>query len=126
MTYPGLPGQIGPPPTSTVGWQVRQSRAGAYPGGNGTTYTTVIDTMDGYASALAVAASKVTVIGERSAFPFPISADNFQLPGWRNDRLDGTASLLLAVDNLDGTSTAASSVAVDRLDRTALGTDTAK
>jgi len=119
MTYPGLPGQIGPAPTSTVGQQIRQSRAGAYPGGNGTTYTTVIDAMDGYAPPSAVVAQQLTPVIQRARDPFPLSNDNFQAKNYKLtvDKRDGTGYMANVQDTRDGRATTLS--AIDYLDGTA-------
>jgi hypothetical protein len=77
MTYPGLPGQVGPPPQNTTGWQVRQSRAGEYPGYPD--WVTLWQSMGSYAPALGVKAAQVTVAQEVSADPHPIEAENFEL-----------------------------------------------
>jgi hypothetical protein len=81
MTYPGLTYTIGPPPGTAVGQQVRQSRAGEYPGYyscKGGRWTTVLDTMDGHAPSRGVTALALTVAQELTAFPFPIAGQNFE------------------------------------------------
>src|ERR1700693_4609872 len=76
MTYPGWWGVVGPPPSSTVGWQVRQSRAGKPAGGH---TTTVIDSMGTNAPASAITAAANTVAEEVTDNPHPIEAENFEL-----------------------------------------------
>ena len=76
MVYPGLPGQVGPPPASATGHQVRQSTAGSYPGG--ATYTNVFDAMGSHAPAAGVAAAAGTVAEEVADNPHPIEAENFE------------------------------------------------
>lgn len=80
MVYPGLPGQIGPPPQTAVGQQIRQSTAGSYPGGK--TYTTVVDAMGPNAPATAIEAEQITVAQEVAAFPHPIEDDDFESAAW--------------------------------------------
>lgn len=63
--YPGLV-EVGPP-RSTVGWQVRQSKAGR-PGKD----KTVVDSMGTTAPALAVAAQAITVLQMAAEAPFSI------------------------------------------------------
>lgn len=77
MTYPGLQGQVGPAHHSSEGFQVRQSRAGGYPGTVG--FANVIDSMGSHAPASAVVAAAVTVRQEVTANPHPIEAENFEL-----------------------------------------------
>lgn len=73
MVYPGLPGQVGPPPATTVGWQVRQSRAGRVAG------TTAIDAMGANAPSSAVTALTVNAAEEYLDNPHPIEGENFEL-----------------------------------------------
>ena len=117
MTYPGLPGTVGPPPTTTVGWQVRQSTAGSYPGGS--FYTTAVDAMGGNAPASALVAERVTAAIDHARTPYPLEQDNFEAKGFRVtvDYLDGTAHIAQAKDTLDGEAYDVSSV--DNLDGTA-------
>lgn len=77
MVYPGLFGQ-GPQsaPANSKAQQIRQSRAGSYPGGN--TYTTVIDAMGYNAPPAAIIAEQNTVIEEVADNPHPIEAENFE------------------------------------------------
>ena len=77
MVYPGFPGQIGPPPLTAVGQQIRQSTAGSYPGGQ--TYTTVVDAMGSNAPAKAITAEANTVGEEVTDDPHPIEAQDFEL-----------------------------------------------
>jgi hypothetical protein len=77
VTYPGYGGQVGPPPSSTVGWQVRQSTAGSYPGS--ASFTTVVDAMGTHAPASAVTAAAGTVAEEVQDNPHPIEAENIEL-----------------------------------------------
>lgn len=76
MTFPGVEGVVGPGWLSTVGFQVRQSRAGQYPGTQGA--TDVIHAMGSYAPAWAITAEAVTVAEEVAADPHPIEEDNFE------------------------------------------------
>jgi hypothetical protein len=77
MTFPGVEGVVGPGWLSTTGFQVRQSRAGAYPGGE--TFSTVLDSMGPNAPAWGVTAAAVTVEQEAAADPHPIEQQNFEL-----------------------------------------------
>ncbi len=82
MTYPGLGYQKGPPPQTAVGQQVRQSRAGEYPGfysSDGGRWTSVLGAMGSHAPAAAVIAKKVTVVEEMAEFPFAIEKQDFEL-----------------------------------------------
>lgn len=78
MTFPGVEGVVGPGWVSTTGFQVRQSRAGQYPGTQGA--TSVLDAMGTHAPAWGVTAAAVTVAEEVTAEPHPIEKDNFELP----------------------------------------------
>jgi len=77
MTYPGWAGVVGPPPATTTGGQVRQSRAGKPAGGY---TTTVLDAMGSYAPAWGITAEGVTVEQEMAANPHEIEKGNFELP----------------------------------------------
>ena len=76
MTYPGWEGVVGPAPLSTIGWQVRQSRAGGYPPSR----VTVLDAMGTSAPAWGITAEGVTVEQEMAADPHEIEKGNFELP----------------------------------------------
>jgi hypothetical protein len=89
MTYPGFGGQVGPPPSSTTGWQVRQSVAGRHPGGFG--YATVIDAMGASAPASAKTAEANTVLEEVADNPHPIEAENFELNVDQNPDIGSTS-----------------------------------
>lgn len=77
MTFPGVQGVQGPGWLSSVGFPVRQSRAGAYPGGE--SFVSVLDSMGSNAPAWGVAAQNVTVMQEMAADPHQIEAENFEL-----------------------------------------------
>lgn len=76
MTFPGVEGVKGPGWLSTTGFQVRQNRAGQYPGTQGA--TDVVHAMGPNAPAWAVTADAVTVEDEVAADPHPIEAENFE------------------------------------------------
>jgi hypothetical protein len=80
MVYPGLPGQVGPtgaPLPNSKGQQIRQSRAGSFPGGE--SWTTVLDAMGtNVPDTLAIPAEELTVEQEVAADPHPIEAQNFE------------------------------------------------
>ena len=81
MTYPGLPGQVGPKPSTTVGWQARQSKAGRAHRG-----PTVLDSMANPPAA-GVVGENVSVIADEAKAPFTIEQDNFEAAGktWHPD-----------------------------------------
>ena len=81
MTYPGLGYQKGPPPQTAVGQQVRQSRAGEYPGFYsvlGGRWVNAFHGMGTHAPAAGVTAETLTVEQEMTAFPFAIEQDDFE------------------------------------------------
>lgn len=78
MTFPGVEGIKGPGWLSTTGFQVRQSRAGQYPGTQGA--TSVVAAMGTHAPAWAVTAAALTVAEEVQDEPHPIEEDDFELP----------------------------------------------
>lgn len=77
MTFPGVEGVRGPGWLSTVGFQVRQSRAGTVPGHHD--YTSVLTSMGTNAPAWGVTAAANTVMEEYADDPHPMAKENFEL-----------------------------------------------
>jgi hypothetical protein len=86
MTFPGVQGIVGPGWLSTTGFQIRQSKAGMYPGTAGSlrmagarNHQTVLDSMGSFAPAWGMAAEAITVMDEYAADPHPMAKQNFEL-----------------------------------------------
>lgn len=90
MTFPGVEGIRGPGPLSTIGWQVRQSRAGAYPGSP--TNVTALDAMGTNAPDWGLEAEAITIMDQHNADPFPIAGQNFELNFDQYNNPTGTGS----------------------------------
>jgi len=80
MTYPGFSGQPAPGVfwISKTGFQIRQSKAGGYPGYPDT--QGVLDSMGPNAPAWGVEAAAITGMARYAADPHPIEHGNFELP----------------------------------------------
>jgi hypothetical protein len=76
MTFPGVEGVIGPGWLTNTGFQVRQSRAGSYPGNSG--FQTVLDSMGSNAPVRGVTAEAVNAREEAVDLPHAIEAENFE------------------------------------------------
>jgi hypothetical protein len=78
MTYPGIEGQQGVFWISKTGFQIRQSKAGGYPGYPDT--QGVLDSMGSFAPTWGVEAAAITEMTRAGQDPHPIEQDNFELP----------------------------------------------